>query len=132
MRNVIIQIRNAEQELKDAALPREVASDGGLGESVQRDVRVGKEPVERGAIDHFAAVASLKGMVGARERLIEKMIEAEAFGREHRRDCFVTTIHAAASGGSRRHKTPSGVAQIEGRGRKENNTRKCGRQRSRS
>src|ERR1700733_2331531 len=105
MGDVFIQICDAEEQFEDAAFLREVVLGSDFRERVEGDVGIGEQPVQGGAVNRFAAVAAVESEVGARERLIEKVIEAERFGNECRRHLLFTFFNAAASGGSRRHET---------------------------
>ncbi len=110
VRDVIIQICDTEEQLENPALLREIVLNSDFGERSERDVCIGEQPVERGAINRFAALAAVESEIGTRERLIEKMIEAQGLGRKRRRHSLSTSFNAAASGGSRRHKRTFGPA----------------------
>ncbi len=110
MSDVFIQICDAKEQLENPALLREIMLRSDFGERRESDVCIGEQPVERRAIHRFAALAAVESEIGARERLIEKVIEAQGLGGERRRHLFFASIHAAASGGSCRHDTPFGPA----------------------
>src|SRR3984885_14660374 len=103
--DVVIQICDAEEQFEDAALLREVVLRGDFRECVESDMGIGEQPVQGSAVNRIAAVAAVESEIGARERLIEKVIEAQRFGNECRRHLLFTFFDAAASGGSRRHET---------------------------
>jgi hypothetical protein len=73
-------------------------------------VRIGEQPVQGGAVNRFAALATVESEIGAGERLIEKVIEAQGFSSQCRGHSLRASVNAAASGGSRRHDTSFGPA----------------------
>ena len=110
MRNVVVKICYAEQQFENAALLLEVVRGGTFGERRESEMRVGEQPIESRAVNGFAALAPLESEIGAREGLVEKMIEAQAFGSQRLRNFPSTLVNAAASGSSRRHDAPFGLA----------------------
>jgi hypothetical protein len=125
--DIFIEVGNAQEKLEDAALTREIACLGGFGKGVERNVRVSQKPIESGAIDRFSAMANFESEIGARERLIEEVIEAKSLGGQNGGNLLVTPIDAAASGSSRRHTTPLGRAWSERRGRQKGIINFCAR-----
>jgi hypothetical protein len=91
-------------------LLREVVLRGNFRECIERDVRIGEQPVQGGAVNRFAALATVESEIGAGERSIEKVIEAQGFGSQCRGHSLHASVNAAASGGSRRHDTSFGPA----------------------
>jgi len=101
MRDVILQISEAEKQFEDFLVVGGIAIHLALCESVDGIGGVGQEPCQHFFVDQARFDAASAQLIGAVDYHLDEMIEADAFGRERRQDFFPATVYIATPTHSR-------------------------------
>jgi hypothetical protein len=115
MRDVLVQVGNAEEEFEDAFLTFRLLTNGHFCQRLQSNVGVSEERIERRCVDGFALLARFEGVVGSDVGPIQEMIEAELLSREGRRDRLLTSCFLADLRRARGHRKPLRLEWISSR-----------------
>ena len=106
MRNVFVKICEAQHEFEHAVALIGVRLVGAGFEMLDGGESVGKEPLQIGGAERFAALAVGEGLLGAHGSFIEKMIHAQLRANERGRDRAGTSGPVALSCGGAHRLTP--------------------------
>jgi hypothetical protein len=88
--DVLVEVRQSEQEFKHAIPLLGIWIAGSLFETLHNCKGIGEEPFEAFWITGHAAMALVESLIRAKERFVEKMIEAKMLGCESRGHRFCT------------------------------------------
>lgn len=106
MRDVFVEVRENEKEFKHAIALLRIRFAGAFFEVFYDSQGVSEQPFEAFRVHRAAGAAALKGLVGANERFVEEMVEAELLAGEGPRNRLRTRLPFARDRNRRVHYTP--------------------------
>jgi hypothetical protein len=122
VRNIFVEIREDQQELEHAIALLRLRLVGALFQIFDRRECVSEQPFETFFGQGRAFTATLESLIGAQERFVEKMIQAEFRAGERRRRGLRAPGTGAMDGYSGCHRTPLILEPLLPRGWGESST----------
>jgi hypothetical protein len=90
VRDVLVKVGEDQEQFEHPLALTGVGLLGAFFQVVHDQQRVGKQPFESLRIDGTASAAALNRLVGANERLLKEVVEAQLFRSESARNCVGT------------------------------------------
>jgi len=123
MRDVLVEIRENQQQLEHAITLFWLWLVSAIFQIFDRSERVREQPFETLFRQWGAFTATLESLIGAQERFVEKMIQAEFRAGESRRRRLRAPRTSAVDGYSGSHRTPLILERLLPRGWGESSTK---------
>lgn len=123
VRDIFVQIREDQQQLEHAIALFWLRLVGALFQILHSCERIGKQPFEALFGQWGPFTATLESLIGAQERFVEEMIEAEFRTGQCRRRRFRAPRTGAVDGDSGFHRTPLILERLLPRGWGESSTK---------